>query len=103
VPGGRSSNTDGLHRTQGRTGILLFVSLLEHRVQVLADQGINDRVPSGTWDEVVQGIVAGIRADRPAEALCRAIEQCGELLTHHCPSGSGRNPNELPDRLIQEP
>lgn len=92
-----------LHRTEGRTGILILVSMLEHRVQVLADQGINDRVPPGTWDGVVQGLLEGIRADRLADALCRAIEQCGELLARHCPSGSGRNPNELPDRLIQEP
>ncbi len=99
----RAFHDHGLDRTEGRTGILIFVSLLEHRVQVLADQGINTRVPPGTWDGVVQGIVEGIRADRPADALCEAIAQCGELLARHCPSESGRNVNELPDRLIQEP
>lgn len=93
----------GLHRTQHRTGILIFVSLLEHRVQVLADEGINGRVPAGTWDGVVRGIVEGIRGGTPGEALYNAIEQCGELLARHCPSGPGENPNELPDRVIQEP
>ena len=43
-----------LHRTEFRTGVLILVSLLEHRVQVLADKSINDRVEAGTWDGVVK-------------------------------------------------
>lgn len=93
----------GLQNTKGRTGILILVSLLEHRVQVLADKGINDCVPAGTWDAVVQGLVEGIKRGRPTDALCEAIARCGELLARHCPAGPGQNPNELPDRLIQEP
>ncbi|HKC52472.1 MAG TPA: hypothetical protein VKF60_16915, partial [Myxococcota bacterium] len=51
----------GLVETRDRTGILIFVSLLERRVQVLADHGIHLRVPDGTWDGVVERVVAGIR------------------------------------------
>src|SRR5215475_6198571 len=51
----------GLHKTKGRTGILILVSLLERRVHILADKGINDLVPPGTWDELVSGILDGIR------------------------------------------
>jgi len=93
----------GLHKTRGATGILLLVSLLERRVHVLADHGINDRVPPGTWDGVVGGIIKGIRAGRATEALCDAIARCGTLLAEVCPAGSGDNPDELPDELIQEP
>lgn len=93
----------GLQQTKGRTGILIFISLLEHRVQVLADAGINDRVPPGTWEEVVGGIVGGIRSGQPTDAICAAIVRCGELLSEKCPVGPDANPNELPDRLIQEP
>ncbi|ALA61009.1 TPM domain-containing protein [Nitrospira moscoviensis] len=93
----------GLQHTKGRTGILILVSLLEHRVQVLADKGINDCVPAGTWDEVVHGIIEGIKQGRPTDAICDAIARCGELLASRCPAESDDNPNELPDRLIQEP
>ena len=93
----------GLHNTKGRTGILILVSLLERRVQVLADKGINDHVPAGTWDGLVNGIVEGIRTGQATEAICAAIAKSGALLAQVSPAGSGDNPNELPDTLIQEP
>lgn len=93
----------GLHQTQGRTGVLIFVSLLERRVQVLADKGINDHVPAGTWDGVVGGIVEGIKTGQATDAICAAIATCGTLLAQVSPAGSGDNPNELSDSLIQEP
>jgi len=92
----------GFHKTKGRTGVLILVSLLEHRVHVLADQGINECVPAGTWDGLVAGIIEGIRAGKPTDAICAAIARCGDLLAEQCPA-SGENPNELPDTLIQEP
>jgi putative membrane protein len=92
----------GLQSTQGRTAILIMVSLLEHRVHVLADKGINDCVAAGTWDDLVHGIIEGIRAGKPTDAICAAIVRCGDLLAQQCPARPGENPNELPDRLIQE-
>ncbi|MCX5722709.1 MAG: TPM domain-containing protein [Nitrospirae bacterium] len=93
----------GLHHTQGRTGVLIFVSLLERRVQVLADKGINDHVPAGTWDGLVSGITEGIKTGQATDAICVAIAKCGVLLAQVSPAGSGDNPNELSDSLIQEP
>ena len=93
----------GLHHTRGRTGVLIFVSLLERRVQVLADKGINDHVPAGTWDALVSGIIEGIKTGQATDAICAAIAKCGVLLAQVSPAGSGDNPNELSDSLIQEP
>lgn len=93
----------GLHKTKGRTGILILVSLLERRVQVLADKGINDLVPPGTWDGLVSGILDGIRTGHATDALCTAIAKCGALLAQVSPAAPGNNPDELPDELIQEP
>ncbi len=93
----------GLHKTRDRTGILILVSLLEHRVHVLADKGINERVPPGTWDQIVAGIIEGIRAGRPTKALCEAIARCGDVLARYCPASPGDNPDELSNELIQEP
>jgi putative membrane protein len=76
---------EGLYRTREETGVLIFISVFERRVWVLADRGINQKVEKGKWDEIVQGIVAGIRQNRPSDAICEAIRQTGELLKSHFP------------------
>jgi putative membrane protein len=86
-------------RTRDRTGILLFLSLFEHRVVVLGDSGINRQVEQRQWDGVVQSIVAGIRAGRPGEALVLAIRQCGELLERYGVALQPGDTNELADDL----
>ena len=93
----------GLQKTKGRTGILILVSLLERRVHVLADKGVNDLVPPGTWDGLVSGIIEGIRTGKQTDAICEAITKCGALLARVSPADSGENPDELSDELIQEP
>jgi putative membrane protein len=90
----------GLARTRARTGILLFVALLERRVVVLADEGI-DRVlaPGESWQEVVDLAVAGLRAGRPVEGLEAAVRRCGRILANHLPPPAP-NPDELPNALV---
>ncbi len=66
--------------TRDRTGILLFISLLEHRIEVLGDEGINRRVSADDWTEVVVKIRDGIKQRQIAKGLIDAIEVCGELL-----------------------
>lgn len=86
-------------RTRERTGILLFLSLFEHRVIVLGDSGIHQKVQPEEWDGIVQHLVAGIRSGKPAAALIAAIGECGTLLDRH---GVARRPddrNELTDEL----
>jgi uncharacterized membrane protein len=51
---------------------------------------------------MVNGIIDGIRTGQATDALCAAIATCGALLAQVSPAGSGANPNELPDTLIQE-
>jgi putative membrane protein len=86
-------------RTRERTGILLFLSLFEHRVVVLGDSGINQKVEQRQWDGIVQTLVTGIRAGRPGEALAVAVRQCGELLELHGVARQADDRNELPDEL----
>jgi len=88
----------GLHETRDRTGILILISLFEHRVEVLADKGINAKVPKGEWDHIVAHIVAGIREDRLCDALCEAIAECGELLAKNFPPRPD-DTNELPNLI----
>jgi putative membrane protein len=88
--------------TRERTGILLFVSLFEHRVVVLADAGINRRVPPGAWDEVVADTVAGLRAGRHGAALAAAVTSLGELLVEHGVPLAPDDADELANRVRRE-
>ncbi|WP_447977960.1 TPM domain-containing protein [Candidatus Nitrospira bockiana] len=97
----RAFHEHGLHKTREATGVLILVSLLERRVHILPDRAIDQRVPPGTWNEIVTDMIARIRAGRPGEALCAAVTRCGDLLATHFPPRAGDNPNELPNDLIQ--
>lgn len=88
--------------TRDRSGVLIFLSLLEHRVEVLADSGIEAHVAPGEWDGIVAGIVRGIREGRAADALIEAVGRCGEILDRR---GLERRPDdadELADGLRWE-
>jgi putative membrane protein len=91
----------GLHKTREGSGILIMISLMERRVQILADRAIDEKVPPATWNSVVQQLVLAIKEGRPAEGMCRAIAQCGALLAEHFPARPGDNPDELRNDLIQ--
>lgn len=91
----------GLHHTRAQTGILILASLLEHRVVVLADRGINEKVTGGTWDEIVAMITAGLKTGNGCDAFCKAIGRCGEILAQHFPR-SVDDRDELPNKLVTE-
>jgi len=83
--------------TRDRTGILVFLSLAERRAVILADAGINQSVPEGTWQDLVDGLVAGIRAGDPAGAMRSAVIRCGEVLEEHEVALRPDDIDELPD------
>jgi putative membrane protein len=89
-----------LHMTRERTGVLLFVSEAEHYVEILADEGINAKVASGTWNEFVAKFVAHVKQRRTADGFIETINACGAVLAQHFPA-QRENPNELPNRLIE--
>lgn len=85
--------------TRDRSGVLLYVSLLEHRVVVLGDSGVEAHVAPGEWDEIVAGIVAGIREDRAADALVAAIVRVGDILDRRGLERRSDDRDELANRL----
>ena len=91
----------GLHYTRDHTGILVLVSLLERRVEVLADRGINAKVETGTWQEIVRILTDGLKTNHAGDAYCKAIQRCGEILAAHFPRQSD-DKDELPNRLVTE-
>lgn len=88
-----------LHTTTGRTGVLIFVSVAERYAEVLADTGIDAKVPPGTWQSIVDDLTAKIGDGRAADGFISAIDAAGAHLARHFPPGTV-DPNELPNHLI---
>jgi putative membrane protein len=86
-------------QTRDRTGILLFVSLLERTVMVVGDAGINARVQKSDWDGIVATIVNGLKRGTPAEGMITAIGACGTLLARQGVARRSDDTDELSDGL----
>lgn len=87
----------GVHVTRDRTGVLVMLSEVEHRVVILADAGINAIVPTDAWSKHVSTIVGAIHRGTAGDGVASVVREIGDLLGKDFP----RRPddvNELPDR-----
>jgi len=89
-----------LHTTRDRTGVLLFVSVFEQHVELLADAGIHARVPEGAWNTLIRHFTARIQDGQIGDGFVEAVNAIGTHLATHFPA-DGTNPNELPDHLVE--
>lgn len=87
-------------RTHGRTGVLLYLSMREHRAEIVADQPIAERVPAEVWGEAMADMLVEIKEGRIAEGLAAGVRDVGKVLSEHFPRADD-DENELPDRLIE--
>ncbi|MEM9311655.1 MAG: hypothetical protein AAGA34_09415 [Pseudomonadota bacterium] len=87
-------------RTHGRTGILIYLSMREHRAEIVADQSIASLVEAEVWGEAMVDMLREIKAGRVAEGLAVGVRDVGLVLAQHFPR-SDDDENELPDRLIE--
>ena len=87
-------------KTVGRTGVLLYLSMKEHRAEIVADEEIANLVAPEVWGDAMVALLARVKAGKPGEGMAEAVQQMGIVLAEHFPKGS-ENPNELPDRLIE--
>ena len=87
-------------RTTGHTGVLIYLSMREHRAEIVADQSIAARVPAEVWGEAMGDMLSQIRKGALAEGLAVGIRDVGHVLAEHFPRGA-EDVNELPDRLIE--
>ena len=90
----------GVHLTEARTGVLIYVALAERRVEIVADAGINAKVEQAAWDELAGEIVAAARANALVDGLVAAVRRAGSLLAEHFPPRPDDR-NELPDRVVE--
>jgi putative membrane protein len=90
----------GIHLTEARTGVLVYVGLADRRVEIVADAGINRKVSQSEWDEMAREIEAAARQGKLADGIVRVVERAGDLLATHFPAlPSDRN--ELADRVVE--
>ncbi|MFZ9395996.1 MAG: TPM domain-containing protein [Erythrobacter sp.] len=87
-------------RTHGRTGVLIYLSMREHRAEIVADQPIAEKVSAEVWGQAMADMLEQIRRGCMAEGLAAGIRDVGEVLAEHFPRGQ-EDENELPDRLIE--
>jgi putative membrane protein len=87
-------------RTHGRTGVLIYLSMREHRAEIVADEAIAALVSAEVWGEAMADMLVHIREGRIAAGLVAGVEDVGKVLAQHFPRDEA-DVNELPDRLIE--
>jgi putative membrane protein len=87
-------------RTIGRTGVLLYLSLAEHRAEIVADEAIHSKVEPEVWGDAMAVLIENVKAGRPGEGMAKSVEQIGLVLAQCLPKTSA-DTNEVPDRLIE--
>jgi putative membrane protein len=87
-------------RSAGRTGVLVYLSLAEHRAVILADAAIASKVSPDVWGDAMHALLGPIRQGRVADGMVAAIGKVGTVLAEHLPPRTA-NTNDIPDRLIE--
>lgn len=77
--------SQGLYKTAGDNGILLYISVLEKKVWIFADAGINDKIEPAKWDDVIVELTNGIKQHNQCAAICAAVTSIGQILEEHFP------------------
>jgi putative membrane protein len=87
-------------RTVGRTGILIYLSMAEHRAEIVADEAILKISDDSTWGEAMAALITAVRDGRPGDGIVAAVERVGAVLAEKFPCSAG-DTNEIPDKLIE--
>lgn len=91
-----------IFNTRQRTGILIFISFLEHEVIIMADSGITKKVDQKEWDDLTHTLITHLKNGQLVEGLEKIIEQCGNVLLEKGFAREQGDKNELPDHLRLE-
>lgn len=92
--------TGAERRTVGRTGILIYLSMGEHRAEIVGDEAITAVTTPETWGEAMATLITHVKDGRPADGIVAAVGLIGEVLAEHFPKGH-EDTNEIPDKLIE--
>ena len=79
--------------------MLIYVSFAEHFAEIIADEGIYEKVPQERWQHLIDALTERIARGERTEGLLEAVRECGGMLAEHFPPGSA-DENELANHLI---
>jgi len=85
--------------TEENSGVLIYLQMVDHRIEIVADRGIDRRVEQSAWDAICRRMEVEFRAGRFEAGTIAAIGEVTELLARHFPPGDD-NPDELPNRPV---
>ena len=85
--------------TEENSGVLIYVQLVEHDIEIVADRGIAARIAQPQWDAICHGMEEAFRQSRYGDGVIAGISEVSELLATHFPVRP-RNPDELPDKPV---
>ena len=87
--------------TEYNNGVLIYLLLADHAIEIVADRGLSRHVPQGHWQDVLAHMRESFRAGQFEAGLMGAIDRVDEALRAHFALAPGQtNPNELPDRPL---
>lgn len=89
-----------LNHTHKKTAILVFISIMERRAVILADEGISKILPATTWNEVLKPLIGFLHKGEWSQGFTDAIKRCGDLLKTHIPQSGSASANEISNHLI---
>jgi putative membrane protein len=87
-------------RTAARVGVLLYLSLREHRAEIVVDEAITRKIGPELWGEAMADLIEEVKAGRPGAGMGKAVGRIGAVLAEHFPK-TAADQNEIPDRLIE--
>ena len=87
-------------RTQGATGVLIYLSLAERRAEIIADASIAAKVAPEVWGDAMHAMLDHFRADRVADGMIAGVAAVGKVLAEYVPRDD-KPANELPDGPIE--
>ncbi|NUM51490.1 MAG: TPM domain-containing protein [Flavobacteriales bacterium] len=88
-----------MHQTQQRNGVLFYLSVNDHKLAILGDEGINKKVPEDFWNEVRNHMIQCFKQEQFTQGLSEGIMMAGEQLKKHFPYKSQTDQNELSDEI----
>ena len=91
----------GMHRTQHRNAVLIFVALKSRRFAVFGDQGIHERVGESFWLRTKEILSDYLSKNQMRQGIVAATYSIGEQLERFFPRSADQNPNELSDRVTE--
>lgn len=87
--------------TEDNNGVLIYLLLAEHRIEIVADRALDRHVPVEQWASLVEGMAAQFRAGHFETGLLAAVDTVDRVLVEHFPAKPGQvNPDELPNAPV---